>query len=108
MFDLRDNPEHLMTSLEKFLRLWHVPTSSWSGIDKDKLQETQLPEPLRRFFEFAGEWPSDNWFGSRFVNQDILLPFELLRVEDAKLLFGFESQGVWKCATERDGRDPPV
>lgn len=32
----------------------------------------------------------------------------MLVMDDGKLLFAIENQGVWRCGTEPDGDDPPV
>ena len=108
MFDSPDSPEALLDSLERFLHLWHGPPRAWYGIAGEKLAGARLPEPLRRLYAFAGEWPGDNFWRSAFAYQDRLLPFELLALHAGKLEFLHENQGVWVCGTETEGRDPPV
>jgi hypothetical protein len=108
MFDRRDDPDHLLSSLEAFLRIWHGPESAWYGIAAEKLAQTSLPEPLRRLYAFAGYWPGNNFWHSLFAFQDCLVPFELLAMHGGKLVFAWENQGGWACGTTPDGADPPV
>src|SRR5688572_15846345 len=109
MFDNRTDPVHLINSLQQFMNRWcHPSQKTWFGIDENKLAETQLPDPLRQVYAFAGNWPGNNYYRSIFANQDCLLPFELLSTRDEKLLFGHECQGVWSSATEPRGKDPSV
>ena len=108
MFDVPEAPEALLDSLELFLRRWLGDPMPWYGIAEKKLAEVRLPRPLRRLYAIAGEWPGDNPFRSLFAYQDRLVPFELLAVEEGKLVFLWENQGVWSCGTEAEGEDPPV
>ena len=108
MFDRRDDPAYLRSCLETMVDKWCGHRLPWFGIDADKLAETRLPEPLHWLYSYAGEWPSANWWESLFANQDILLPFESLQMEDGKLVFVWECQGVWWVGTLPEGDDPPV
>jgi hypothetical protein len=108
MFDAPDSPEALLDSLERFLDLWLGPRYPWYGIAEEKLAKARLPEPLRRLYAFAGEWPGNNFWRSAFAYQACLIPFELLAVHQGKLVFLEENQGCWACGAETEGRDPPV
>ena len=108
MFDRRDDPASLLTSLERMTRTWFWTAGEAYGIDEQKLAATRLPTPLRWLYGFAGEWRSDNNWESLFAFQDVLLPFECLSLEHGKLVFVVENQAVWRAGTLPDGDDPPV
>jgi hypothetical protein len=108
MFDQRTDPDHLLHSLQSFLRLWHGSPRGWYGIAPEKLAQVALPDSLRRLYAFAGQWPGDNFWCSPFAHQDCLAPFELLAARDGRLVFAWENQGVWSCGSTPEGRDPPV
>ncbi len=108
MFDRRHDRHDLRTSIERMTELWFGHRGPWHGIAADKLAATRLPAPLRWLYGFAGEWPSNNAWESVFAYQDLLLPFETLFMDDGKLVFVSENQGVWLVGTLPDGDDPPV
>lgn len=110
MFDQRDQPQLLQDSLESFVDRWFGHRQPWYGVDDDKLNQVELPQPLRWLYSFAGYWPSRNWHEHLFGTQDGILPFECLsRTDDRqKLVFGSENQGVWVVSTLPKGSDPPV
>lgn len=108
MFDERNQPSELLFSLKRFLHLWYGDKPAWHGTSEDKLATVQLPTTLRELYRLVGNWPADNWWGSAFAKQDVLLPFEMLTIVDGKLLFAFISEGGPKIGTEREGADPPV
>jgi hypothetical protein len=108
MFDNRNDPDHLLASLEHFLLTWHNYAPGWYGIEPEKLAATLLPEPLRRLYAATGNWPGKNGLGSLFCYQDYLCPFELLKADDGRLVFAWENQGVWEASTLSEGQDPPV
>ncbi len=108
MFDNRDDPEHLLRSLELFLGKWYGTLRGWYGIAPEKLALATIPDPLRRLYAFGGNCPGKNAWCSAFSNQDHLCPFELLQTKDGRLLFAWENQGVWCCGTLSEGLDPPV
>ena len=104
----KNNPEQLMTVLERFTRWWFIaPHGEDTGVSQERLETLVIPTPLKRLYAFAGEWPGGKW-ESIFSNQDHLAPFEFLQEKDGKLVFGWESQGVWLMATDMTGEDPPV
>jgi hypothetical protein len=108
MFDDRNDPEHLLSSLQFILQQFRGPFRGWHGIAPEKLAQSALPGPLRRLYSFAGNCPGDNPWASAFSNQDNLCPFELIRFENERLVFAWENQGVWCCGTLAEGKDPPV
>jgi hypothetical protein len=108
MFDNRDDPKLLQDSLEKIVDRWFGHRRPWYGVDAEKLEHTQLPEPLKWLYGYAGYWPSRNWHEHLFGTQDAILPFECLTRANDKLIFGSENQGGWSVATLAGGEDPPV
>ena|ERR1700677_2453380 len=108
MFDNRDDPEHLMRSVELFLGQWHGSLRSWFGTSPEKLADAVIPDPLRLLYAFAANCPGKNAWCSALSNQDHLCPFELLQIKDGRLLFAWENQCVWYCGTLSEGADPPV
>ncbi len=73
----------------------------------ERLEQVDIPTPLKRLYSFAGEWPGGTW-ESIFSHQDHLAPFECLQEKNGKLIFAWENQGVWVLATDTTGEDPPV
>ena len=51
------NAEDRLTELERFLEFWLGPRCPEYGESPEKLASMQLPDPLRRFYAFAGRWP---------------------------------------------------
>ncbi len=108
MFDRKDDPAYLQSCLESFISRWQGPRKPWFGIAAEKMESVRLPQPLRWFYAFAGEWPGRYYWDTLFGNADCLLGFESLYARDGKLVFVVENQAVWELATEREGDDPPV
>ncbi len=108
MFDRRDQPQHLVESLRIFLNRWHLSESDRFGIAPEKLAACPLPEPLRQFYSFAGQWPGDNVWNSAFAHSDCLLDFEVLSLDRGKLVFAYQPDGGWTAGTEPADGDPPV
>ncbi len=97
-----------MSVLERFTRLWFfAPHGEDIGVSHERLQQVDIPTPLKRLYSFAGEWPGGVW-ESIFSHQDHLSPFEFLQEKNGKLVFAWENQGVWQMATEMTGEDPRV
>src|SRR5215813_6449849 len=111
------NTDARMTALEQFLQRYLGPRLPEFGEPENELQSTVMPDPLRRFFRFAGRWPGHNPrtpYANRFCMQDKLGVIRkkeyapALELMDNLLVFVWENQGVWVAATERTGADPPV
>ncbi len=111
MFEFQANKndsQQLMRVLERFTRWWFfAPHGEDTGVSPERLQQVNIPTPLKRLYSFAGEWPGGTW-ESIFSHQDHLAPFEFLQEKNGKLVFGWENQGAWLMATELSGEDPPV
>ncbi len=102
-----------MRELERFLKFWFGPRKPRYGEPRATLSRLRLPDPLRRFYAFAGRWPSAEpksqpLFYAGGAGHH-LLPAEAVRQqEDGKLRFFMEYQGDWDGLTLPDGDDPPV
>ena len=108
MFDRSDDPLYLQARLEAFIDRWHGHRKPWFGIAAEKIEQTQLPQPLAWLYGYAGEWQGRNYWDTLLGNQDCLLPFEELAIRDGKLVFVNENQGVWQVGTDSAGEDPRV
>jgi hypothetical protein len=102
------DPDRLLSALERFIEFWFGPRDVDYGVSEMKLRQFELPTPLKRLYAFAGQWPAENFWGHLFTWQDRIEPFEMLRIEDGKLVFLWENQGVWRCGTALAGSDPAV
>lgn len=107
MFDHPNEPQHLVDSLVAFVDQWHG-IRPWYAIAPAKLNAVSLPKPLSRLYGSLGNMPGSDGRPFPFSSNDQLLPFELLRLEDARLLFAVENQGCWRAYTEAAGDDPHV
>jgi hypothetical protein len=102
-----------MSGLENFLERYLGPRRPEYGETEEELAAIEMPDPLRRFFRFAGRWPHSAG-ANPFCVQDSLCELRNetyippLSVLDGRLIFVMENQGVWVAATERSGEDPPV
>ena len=106
-----------MSGLERFLERYLGPRRPEFGASADEVRSVEMPDPLQRFFGFAGRWPGHNPqtpFVNRFCMQDMLCAIArkqrapALQHLDGRLVFVWENQGVWVAATECAGDDPPV
>lgn len=106
-----------LEGLERFLERYLGRRLPHFGATDVDVNSVAMPDPLKRFFRFAGRWPGQNPetpYANRFCAQDTLCairatsyaaPLELM---DNRLIFICENQGVWVAATEPTGADPPV
>ncbi len=106
-----------MAGLEAFLQRYLGPRRPEFGATEDDVRSIEMPDPLQRFFRFAGRWPGPNVgtpYANRFFVQDHLAGIvgkeyaPPLKIIDNRLVFVWENQGVWVAATERTGVDPAV
>ena len=102
-----------MGELERFIEFWLGPRQESYGEPESAFQSKQLPDPLARFYRFAGRWPtvSRDYPGSihAFSTQDTLLGLGAIEsTPDGRVLFAVENQGVWRCVTLAQGANPPV
>ena len=102
-----------MSELERFIEWWYGPRKPEYGEPEDMLYD--LPGPLRRFYAFAGRWPSpasDNGMeyfytgaGGHHLQS---LDMTSARRDLGMLNFFIEYQGDWLGLSEHKGEDPPV
>jgi hypothetical protein len=95
-------------AIERFLTSWYGPRTVESALPEPG-RSTQMPAPLRRFYDLIRRWPD------AIVQNVVLAPPELpdLRkeawaetyIDDGKLAFYVENQGVCKWATSREEVD---
>ena len=104
-----------LTGLEQFLEFWLGPRHPEYGEPADSLSKIELPDPLRRFYAFAGRWPPafPPYCMNRFGKQDRFLPLEpgphgSVRRSGAYIVFLAENEGGWAAATLPSGNDPDV
>lgn len=106
-----------MAGLERFLERHLGPRRPEYGTPEDEVGSIEMPEPLQRFFKFAGRWPGQNPrtpCANRFCMQDTLCAIAkkeyapVFQLMDNLLVFVWENQGVWVAGTEPVGTDPPV
>lgn len=104
-----DDPDRLMRALESFIEYWFGKRNPENGVSEGRLDELELPMPLKRLHAFAGQWPADNHCGRLFAGGSvILLSLEELRIEGGKLVFAVECDGGPWWATSFGGKDAPV
>ena len=94
--------------LQALVEYWHGAISPLDGFSNAELEHLSLPDPLRRWYSWAGRrteiMSGQNWFFTPYSPQPYLKPTR----EDGYLLFQRENQGVYEWATLPEGEDPPV
>jgi hypothetical protein len=87
-------------SLERFLVWWYgLPDREATLVPTGAIE---VPQPLRAWYELASRWSRP------LGTQNQLLGPDRVRVQDGKLVFWVENQGVWLWACDRAGDDPAV
>jgi hypothetical protein len=100
-----------LAELERFLVYWFGPHRAEYGEPADSL--AGMPDPLRRFYAFAGRWPSPNHdsdqpFYTGGGGHHLRAPDAVTARDDGTLDFFMEYQGDWEGLTLPAGDDPPV
>jgi hypothetical protein len=100
-------------ALEQFLEFWFGRRRREYGEPAKRLRRVPLPYPLRRFYAFAGRWPSaepekQELFYTGGAGHHLRPPDDVSLREDGKLDFFMEYQGDWVGLTLPRGNDPPV
>lgn len=85
----------------RFIDATRGPRLPEYGIPAHEMAAIEMPEPLRRFYEYAGRWPD-------LYRQNVLLQPDELKVVGDRLIFYVENQHVFEWATTPTGEDPPV
>src|SRR5947207_5092214 len=103
-----------MAELERFIEFWYGPRRPEFG-EKDVCRlRPDLPGSLRRFYTFAGRWPSPDSAGGEeffYIGQGghHLLPLDQVGpTDDGRLRFFMGYQGDWDGLTTPGEPDPPV
>jgi uncharacterized protein (TIGR02996 family) len=105
-----------MDELQRFLEFWYGPRKPDYGEPAERLQKVALPDPLARFYAFAGRWPCpepattdpDQFFYVGAGGHHLLPLDDLKALRGGRLYFFNEYQGDWQGLTLRKGKDPPV
>lgn len=102
-----------LREMERFLEYWFGKRRPEYGEPESRIDRLPLPYPLRRFYAFAGRWPSADpesielfYTGSGGHHLRDLRSVRLRR--DGKIDFFMEYQGDWVGLTLPDASDPPV
>jgi hypothetical protein len=103
-----------MDELERFIEFWYGPRRAEYGEPEDRLRKLPLPAPLRRFYAFAGRWPSPQpehgmpFFYTGSGGHHLHDLDGVKKRRDGKLNFFMEYQGDWDGLTLPNEEDPPV
>ncbi|VEP14310.1 hypothetical protein H1P_2620001 [Hyella patelloides LEGE 07179] len=102
----KNNPRELMESLDLFLSSFFGERQVEYKPNLEALAARKIPLPLKYLYSFIGKYPGEH--GDYLYTQDSLLNISTDEVILGKRPFLGENQGVWHCATEVEGNDPPV
>lgn len=113
-FSTKRSARTRLDELERFLEFWYGPRRSEYGEPADRLQKLSLPDPLRRFYAFAGRWPAARplYRGDTFYEghggHHLRYPNHIKVLPRRRLNFFMEYQGDFDGLTLAEGDDPPV
>jgi hypothetical protein len=95
--------------LQHLVEYWHGQTKPDDGMSDAELAGLPLPLPLRWWFGWAGK-RSEVMSGQNilFKPRDDRHKYWQLAVNDGRLFFYIENQGVYEWTTLPEGDDPPV
>lgn len=95
--------------LERVVHYWHGPIGPDDGMSEFELAGVPMPRPLHWWYCWAGR-RSEVMSGQNilFKPRDELHKYWQLAVEDERLNFYIENQGVYRWSTLPGGDDPPV
>jgi hypothetical protein len=103
-----------MAELERFIEFWYGPRRPEFGEPDARTLYPELPGSLRRFYAFAGRWPSPGsagggeFFYSGKGGHHLLSLDQAGPTDDGRLRFFTEYQGDWYGVTTPGEPDPPV
>jgi hypothetical protein len=103
-----------MDELERFVEFWYGPRRPEFEDAGAGGVYSLLPAPLRRFYAFAGRWPSpdpqgdDQFFYTGKGGHHLFPPDRVVLTADGRLKFFMEYQGAWEGLTLPGEADPPV
>lgn len=98
-----------LSIFERLVNYWHGPIRPEDGMSEADLGGLPLPMPLRWWYRWAGKRSEILGRQNRLlVPRDFERRYNMLRINNGRLCFYDENQGVYQWATERTGEDPPV
>jgi hypothetical protein len=101
--------EDRLEVLRQLVVFWHGPIGPDDGMSESELAGIPMPLPLRWWYRWAGK-RAEVMTGQNilFKPRDDKHKYWELEIEDGRLLFYVENQGVYHWSTLPDGDDPPV
>jgi hypothetical protein len=96
--------------LRQVVNFWHDPVKPEDGMSGvEQVGGVPLPLPLQFWYGWAGK-RTEVMTGQNilFTPRDYRYRSRILRVEDGRLHFHVENQGVYEWTTLPEGKDPPV
>jgi hypothetical protein len=98
-----------LSILERLVNYWHGPIRPEDGMSEADLGGLPLPMPLRWWYRWAGKRSEILGRQNRLlVPRDFERRYNMLRINNGRLCFYDENQGVYQWSTDRTGDDPPV
>jgi hypothetical protein len=98
-----------LSILERLVNYWHGPIRPEDGMSDAEIGGLPLPMPLRWWYRWAGKrWEILGRQNRLLVPRDFERRYGMLRINNGRLCFYDENQGVYAWSTLRDGDDPPV
>ncbi|HJT32142.1 MAG TPA: hypothetical protein VJ783_08865, partial [Pirellulales bacterium] len=95
--------------LERLVNYWHGPIRPEDAISEADLGGLPLPMPLRWWYRWTGKRSEILGRQNRLlVPRDFERRYNMLRINNGRLCFYDENQGVYQWSTDRTGDDPPV
>jgi hypothetical protein len=95
--------------LRELVEFWHGPIQPEDGMSDSESTSLPMPFPLRWWYRWAGRrteiMTGQNWL---LIPRDFEHRYRMLRVQNGRLVFYVENQGVYEWATLQHGEDPPV
>ena len=95
--------------LQQLVEFWHGPIRPEDGMSESEITSLPMPFPLRWWYRWAGRrtaiMTGQNWL---LMPRDFEHRYRMLRVQNGRLVFYVENQGVYEWATLQHGEDPPV
>ena len=88
--------------LDRLISYWHGPCRPEHGWPDEELRGRPIPGPLLRLYRRAGRRLGDLFEQNRLLDPDGLI------LEEDRVIFYVENQGVYLWSTTPRGGDPPV
>jgi hypothetical protein len=98
-----------LSILEQLVNYWHGPIRPEDGMTDAEIGGLPLPMPLHWWYRWAGKRSEILGRQNRLlVPRDFEHRYNMLRINNGRLCFYDENQGVYQWSTLRTGDDPPV